>query len=345
MAKLVETSPTFTVALDAMGGDYGPEETVAGGVQAAREQGVGVVLVGDETKVHEELAKLQFDGLPVYVKASHGIIEETDHPLQAIREKPTASIVEATKLVRTGRTQAVVSMGSTGGAMATSALILGLVEGMERPALGGPILGQLSSAVILDLGSNVDCRPSQLLGFAAIGTAFARKIQHIENPRIALLSVGAEEGKGNRQVREAYSLFQENLQNFVGNIEGVDIFHDKADVIVCDGFVGNILLKFVEGLGMKLMASLPALLESVMPRESIVKLGEGLLSGTNVAETLGGAPLFGVKGVSIVGHGRSRAPNIASAVHMAKRVWDSGMNEAVEKELSALHQKVANPYG
>ncbi|MBI4200792.1 MAG: phosphate acyltransferase PlsX [Chloroflexi bacterium] len=331
---------SFTVALDAMGGDHGPAEVVAGAVQAAREQGVEVLLVGDRAAVEPELASHACQGLGITVIASEGVIQETDHPVRAMRSKPRASVLEAVRLVKAGRAQAAVTMGSTGAAMASATLVLGLLEGLQRPALGGPLLGGLSSAVLVDLGSNVDCRPSQLLGFAAIGVAFARCIQGVESPRVALLTVGAEEGKGNRQVREAYRLFKSSGLNFVGNVEGLDLFLDKADVVVCDGFVGNVLMKFAEGLGMALARQFSGSLGRHLPPLALKEVGDNVAALTNAAELEGGGPLLGVDGVVVVGHGRARADSVAAAVRMARRAVDAGLVDAMRRELATLRQPV-----
>lgn len=338
MATSGQVQRTFAVALDAMGGDHAPGEIVAGAVHVARQGDIQVLLVGDQVAVEAELARHDTVGLPITLIPSEGVIQETDHPTQAMREKPRASVVEAARLVKSGKAQAMVSMGSTGAVMATATLVLGLLDGVERPAIGGPLLGQLSQAVLVDLGSNVDCRPSQLLGFAAIGVAFARTVQRIGNPRVALLSVGAEEGKGNRQVREAYPLFLASGLNFVGNMEGVDFFQDKADVVVCDGFVGNVLMKFGEGLGMALAQRLSELLGQHLPPQAMRQVAEDLAALTNVAEVGGGGPLFGVDGVVVVGHGRSRAASVAGAIGLARRMVSSGIVEAMRRELAALRQ-------
>ncbi|MFH1141579.1 MAG: phosphate--acyl-ACP acyltransferase, partial [Chloroflexota bacterium] len=301
MRSLREERRGFTVAVDAMGGDHAPGEGVAGAVQAARQQGVEVLLVGDYAVVEAELARHSTQGLRIAVVPSEGVIEETDHPLQAMREKPRASVVEATRLVKAGRAQAMVTMGSTGAAMASATLVLGLLEGLERPAVGGPLLGELSPAVLVDVGGNVDCRPSQLLGFAAIGIAFARSIQGVANPRVALLTMGAEEGKGNRQVREAYSLFNGSGLNFVGNIEGLDLFLNKADVVVCDGFVGNVLMKFAEGLGAAVARRIGQILAERLSPEALRKLTNEIAALTNTVELNGGGPLLGVDGIVVVG--------------------------------------------
>ncbi|MCL0044452.1 phosphate acyltransferase PlsX [Dehalococcoidia bacterium] len=329
---------TFTVALDAMGGDNAPAELVAGAVQAAQQGGIEVLLVGDKDAIEPELVLHDIEGLPISMIPSQGIIRETDHPVKAMREKPQASVLEAAKLVNSGRANAMVSMGSTGAAMAAATLVLGLLDPLERPAIGGPLLGQLSPVVLVDVGSNVDCRPYQLLGYAAIGAAFARSVMGVKNPRVALLSVGTEEGKGNRQVREAYPMFQASSLNFVGNVEGTDFFLDKADVVACDGFVGNALLKFAEGLGMALAHRLPSFLDNRLPPEGLQKLADHLANMTNPAEVGGGGPLFGVDGVVIVGHGRVKSNSVAKAITMAKRVVDLDMVATMREELAALTQ-------
>ncbi|MBI4311533.1 MAG: phosphate acyltransferase PlsX [Chloroflexi bacterium] len=333
-------SPTFTVALDTMGGDFGPSETVPGAIKAARDLGVDVLLVGDEAAVQREMDRCNADGLSVHLVPSQGVIEETDHPLQAMRDKPRASVVEAAKLVRAGQAQAMVSMGSTGATMATAALVYGLLEGVDRPAIGGPFLAPLSNAIILDLGSNVDCRPAQLLGFGAIGVAFSRRILGVQDPRVGILSVGAEEGKGNRQVKDAYQLFKQSSLNFVGNIEGIDVFQDKADVIVCDGFVGNVLLKFAEGLGMAIARRLAGAASAGLPPQAMQKLGGELSAMTNIVELGGGGPLFGVNGIAVVGHGRSRAASIANGIALAKKATDLGLVEAIKQELLAIQPQL-----
>jgi len=327
------------VAVDAMGGDYAPQETVAGAVAAAREADVRVILVGNQEALERELARLQPGDLPVSVTPSEGVILETDHPIQGMRDKPRASVIEATKLVQSGQANAMVTMGSTGAAMAAATMSLGLLEGLDRPALGGPILMPLSATSLIDLGSNVDCRPGQMLGFAAIGVAFARKIQGIQEPRVALLSVGSEEGKGNRQVREAYPIFKESGLNFVGNVEGLDLFLDRADVVVCDGFVGNVLLKFAEGMGGAIGRWLPGALKAhLLP--SVAGSLEGLLEGAIDLTGVGGGPLFGVKGVVVIGHGRARAAGVTDAISMAKRVWEADLVEAMQSELGSLRSLV-----
>ena len=243
MSAGVGNSPKapIRIAVDAMGGDYAPHEVVSGAVQAAHLNPVELVLVGDQEAVERELGQYGEDNLPISIVPSEGKIIEDEHPVQAIRHKPRASVVVATHLLKDGQVDALVSMGSTGATMASASLILGTLESLERPCLGGPFLGLAPNTVVVDMGSSVDCRPSLLLDFAAMGCVFAHSFLNIEHPRVGLLSVGSEEAKGNRQVREGYQIFSDSGLNFVGNVEGMDFFTGKADVIVCDGFVGNIL--------------------------------------------------------------------------------------------------------
>ena len=326
----------FRVAIDAMGGDFAPKEPVGGAVLAAREHGYHVLLVGDQHAVEAELSGLDADSLDITVVPSQGAIEETDNPVRAIREKPNASIVEATKLVKAGEAQAAVSMGPTGASMASATLVLGLLQGIDRPAIGGPLFGKLSETLLMDLGSNVDCRPIQLLGFGALGVAFARTMQGVQTPRVGLLSVGAEEGKGNRQTKEAYPLFKESGLNFVGNVEGMDLFLDKADVVVCDGFVGNVLMKYAEGLGMALRRYLPEALGHWLPSQAMEGISGELAAITAPADVGGGGPLFGVDGTVIVGHGRASAGSVAEAAKLAARIVGAGLVDAMRNELAAL---------
>lgn len=337
MGALNKGNRKLIVALDAMGGDNAPGALVDGAVQAARDQNVEVILVGDIRALEKEMGRHEGDALSISLAESVGVIEESDHPLQAMREKPRASILEAIKLVKSGKADAAVTMGSTGAAMACSTLLLGLMDGVERPALGGPLIRQISSTILVDLGTNIDCRPSQLLNFAAIGVAFARSIQGIEDPSVALLNVGVEEGKGNRQIREAYPLFRDSGLNFVGSVEGMDVCSNKADVIVCDGFVGNVLMKFTEGLGVAMAQRVTGLLAGHIDSKIIGSVADDIERVTNAVEFAGGAPVFGIDGVVVVGHGRSLAPSVFEAIKMARRIVETGMIETMRREIKKLH--------
>ena len=330
------------IALDAMGGDNAPSEVVRGAVQFAAAGQGQVMLVGDPKAVQSELGAYDTSRLPIGVVPSEGVITEDESPALALRQKPRASILVATGMVRQGHADASVTMGSTGAAMAAGAVILGLASGVERPALGGPVVGVAPNTCILDLGTNVDCRPRQLLSFGAIGDVFARTFFGSDDPRIALLSVGAEAGKGNRQVRETTELFEKSGLNFIGNIEANDLPKGAAEVVVCDGFVGNIVMKLTEGLGQQLSEHLRSRLDGVIPSEDLASLLQEFYDMNNVVESRGGGPLFGVNGVSVVGHGSARADAVERALGMAKMAVEtefvSQMNNRLEMLDSGLDE-------
>jgi len=331
--------PRYRIAVDAMGGDNAPEEIVRGAVDAAAQGDVEVLLVGEPEAVKDSLPS----SVPatLQVVPSQGVITEDEHPLEALRSKPKASIMVAAGLVKEGKAHAYVTMGSTGAAMAAGMFALGNLEGIDRPALGGPFLGLAPKTTIVDLGTSLDNRPSQLLNYGVLGSIFAKVFLGIDNPRVALLSVGSEEGKGNRQVREAYPLFQQSGLNFIGNVEGVDVPLGKADVVVCDGFVGNILMKFAEGLGMAVVEYLKSRAPSGAEKMAGEFLGE-LANLTNYVEHRGGVPLLGLNGVAIVGHGRSKASSVTAAIDMACIALERGLVELMSRELAQLRLRVPN---
>ena len=325
------------VAMDAMGGDHGPVETVKGAVAAAKATGAEILLVGDPDPVEQELAKHDTAGISVRIVPSEDKIRDDEHPIRAMRTKPNSSVLVATKLVKSGDADVMVSMGSTGGSMASAVLTLGLFEGLERPCLGGPFLGLAPNTVLVDIGSNIDCRPGLLLNFASLGVTWARTYMGIENPRVALLSVGSEAAKGNKQVRDSYQVFQDSGMNFVGNVEGMDFFTEKAEVIICDGFVGNILIKFTEGIGAAFAAYAKKRLSSSLDDTTVSKFAAELVQLTNRTRTNGG-PLFGVNGPVILGHGSSRADEILAAVSTAVRYVQLGMVDIMRADLASMNK-------
>ena len=328
---------TRTIALDAMGGDLAPDQTVAGAVLAAGSSDVRVLLVGEPPALSESLAAHPGAAdLAIEVVASEGAVEEGSQPAVALRRQPRSSISVATTLVRDGRAEACVSMGSTGASMAAAALILGMMEGLERPCLGGPVVGLAPRTIIIDVGTSVDCRPSQLLSFAIIGEVFANQFWGIESPRIALLSVGAEAGKGNRQVRETAALLEASGLNFVGNVEGNDVPAGTVDVVVCDGFAGNVVMKLTEGLGVSLAEHLGRAVSGRVPDEALGLIEGEILRATNAARARGGGPLLGVNGVSVIGHGRADAEEVANAIATAKLALDLGFTQRLRERLRAV---------
>ena len=337
MRPLASENSLVRIAVDAMGGDNAPSEIVRGCVQFASAGRGIVLLVGDPEAVERELSQYEnADKLPIRVVPSEGVIQEGEQPALALRQKPKASVLVATGLVKRGMADACASMGSTGATMAAAAVILGLAKGVERPALGGPVIGVAPQTCILDLGANVDCRPAQMLSFGAIGAVFARSFWGIENPRVALLSVGAEAGKGNRQVSETTEIFESSGLNFIGNIEANDVPKRAAEVVVCDGFVGNIVMKLTEGLGQELHSRLRDGLRDRLPEHDLDDLLEDIYDVSNVVETRGGGPLFGVNGVSVVGHGSSRALAVQRALETAKLAVDTEFIPQMNRQLEEL---------
>ena len=326
-------SDQITVAIDAMGGENAPSAPVEGAVLAARNTQTRILLVGDQVPVEAELNKYDTEGLEISVVGSEGKIEDSEAPALALRQKPRSSVLVATGLVKAGTADAVISMGSTGGSMAAAVVILGTINGIERPAIGGPIVGSAPNQTILDLGSNIDCKPSQLLGFGILGSVFSKVLLNINDPKIGVLSVGSEQSKGNALTKEASSLFSKSGLNFIGNVEGNDLVKGIADVVVCDGFVGYVLLMLVEGIGTELGLQLQAALSDKMPPEDLKKLVQELHSKNNVVDSRGGGPVFGVDGVSIVGHGSASPGTFERSVSLARMCIETRLIEEMNEQV------------
>jgi len=324
-----------------MGGDFAPAEIVKGAVAACREHDVGIVLVGPEGFVRSELNKYDTSGTQIEVIHTDEYLKEGEHPAFALRKKRNASVILTVKSVRDGQADAAVSAGPTGGVVASALYVLGAMEGMSRPVLGGAFLGFAPDTIVMDLGGNVDCRPDQLLDFAVVGTVYAREILGIENPTVGLLSVGAEEGKGNEIVNESYQLFNSSGLNFIGNIEGLDVPAGKANVVVCDGFVGNILVKYTEALGEVFSDWLRTKISGRLPSDEIESMVHELAIATNPAEAHGGGPLWAINGAVCVTHGRSKAAEIARTIGQAKMVVERDLVGIQKKELAAIRNQVA----
>ncbi len=324
------------IALDAMGGDFAPTETVKAAVQAAQHNDVHIKLVGDKQLLNNELSKYDVKALTIDVIPSEGRIEEGGQPVLALRQNPSASISIATRLVKEGDADVVVSMGSTGATMACATLMLGLFGGLGRPAIGGHFHGLAPKTVVMDMGSIVDARPDQLLSCAILGQVFSNQYLEIPNPRIAVLSIGSEEGKGNRLTKQSFKLFKSTPINFVGNVEGMDLFTNKADVIVCDGFVGNVLLKFTHGLGIALSKFLETRLDGLIAADKINNLTQEVIELHDATRRIGG-PLFGVNHPVIIGHGSSNAQGISGVISTAIRVVDLKLIDSMKKAISQLN--------
>jgi glycerol-3-phosphate acyltransferase PlsX len=330
----------ITVAVDAMGGDHAPRAEVEGAVLAAREYAdVRIVLVGIEHKVRPELDRLRHKDLPIEIVAATDVVTMTDSPSHAFRRKKDSSLHVAARLVHDGKADALVSTGNTGAAMTVARFVLGTLPSVDRPALAWafPNIKEKVS-VMLDVGANVDSKPLHIEQFAVMGEVYYRALWGVKKPRIALLSIGEEDVKGNDLTREAAALLKQTSLNFVGNVEGRDVFRGNVDVIVCDGFIGNIALKLSEGLvehiGGMLKKAIKSSLTSQIGYALSRKAFDAFRKRTDYAE-YGGAPLLGVRGVTIIGHGRSNANAIKNAVRVAAELCRSGMNEKIEQELSA----------
>jgi len=321
------------VAVDAMGGDYAPTETVKGGIQAARELGVEIILVGPMAVIEAEFRKHDTAGLPIRLVDASEVIVDGEHPVLAVMKKPNSSVSIATKLVQSGDADAMVSAGSTGACMVCGMQYLGTLPGIDRPMAGGPFLQLSPETSVFDMGVNVYCQPEQLVNFAVAGCVFSRAFLGIENPTVGLLNVGSEEGKGNQLAKEAFPLLKKSGLNFIGNVEGMDIPRGKANVIVCDGFVGNILLKFCEGLGESVRDWLLNELKGDVSKDRLEEVTTSLWKLMSPAAVLGGAPLWGVDGLVMVCHGSSHASQIAYTIKEAKSCAESGFIDLLRSEL------------
>ncbi len=326
------------IALDAMGGDYGPATTVEGAIDALKEyKDLSVILVGDGTGIKTELDKKNYTDTRVSIKHASQTVEMNDSPLKALRRKKDSSIRVAVDLVKSGDADAMVSAGNSGVVMATALYVLGKLPGAERPAIATIMPGLKHHFVLLDAGANVDCKPVHLYQFAIMGEAYARFIFEIKSPKVGLLSIGEEDAKGNELTKEAFKLIKSSHVNFIGNIEGQDIFSGDADVVVCDGFVGNIALKVSEGLA-ETMAK--------MLKKEIVEKASGRIGSLFFKDAFknfkkrmdyseyGGAPLLGISKPCIIGHGRSTSKAIKNAIRVAGVFHKKGILDVIAEEFS-----------
>lgn len=332
-----------TISVDAMGGDSAPRVQVEGAVLAAREYNVGIILVGQSDTLGSELARHDTAGLPIEIVQADEVITMHDNPTQGLRKKRDSSIRVAARLVCEGRAQGLISAGNTGATMATSKIVLGVLPGVHRPALAQvfPTL-EGSWAVLLDVGANVDCPGEMLAQFAIMGEVYSRVLCHRDNPRVGLLSIGEEEHKGNEQTRAAMPLLKELPLNFIGNVEGGDLYSGQADVVVCDGFIGNVALKVSEGLVKTVKSMLRESLEVNLARKMGFVLArsafEDFRKRVDYSE-YGGALLLGIRAVCIICHGSSNTNAIKNAIRIAKEFHEGGVNDKIE---TAMVERLKN---
>jgi glycerol-3-phosphate acyltransferase PlsX len=329
----------ITIALDAMGGDHAPRAEVEGAVLAARELGVRILLTGQEPVLTQELQRHRAKSLPLEIVPASEVITMSDSPSHAFRKKRDSSVHVAARLVKAGKADAMVSAGNTGAVMATALFTLGTLPSVSRPALAAPFpTSRGGVAVILDVGANVDSKATNLEQFAVMGEIYYRAIFGTRRPRVGLLSIGEEELKGNDLTREAHLLLKQRSLNFIGNVEGRDVFAGDVDVIVCDGFVGNVALKISEGVAQHIAAMLKKSLQSTLSSQMGYVLARNAFKDfrkkIDYAE-YGGAPLLGVRGIAIIGHGHSNANAIKNAIRVAAGLCRARIDEKIEQELSA----------
>jgi phosphate acyltransferase len=330
------------IAVDAMGGDFAPHEIVAGAIRAAAELDADILLVGDSEQIESSL-KQHATSNNIEIVPADGVVAMHEEPIVAIRRKPDASINVAMDLVKQKRADAVVSAGHSGAAMAAASLRLGRIKGIDRPAIGAvfPTMLAGKSVIVLDVGANVDSRPKYLEQFALMGAIYSKYVLGIEEPQVGLLNIGEESCKGNDLALRTHQLLEANKQiPFIGNAEGRDVLSGRFDVIVCDGFVGNILLKFAEAVGEIMLQ----IIREELPQGLRGQLGTAILKPNlkRIKQRMdhaehGGALLFGVDGVCIISHGSSQAPSIFNAIRLAKEAIDHQVIERIQ-EFNKFHR-------
>jgi glycerol-3-phosphate acyltransferase PlsX len=327
-----------TIAVDAMGGDNAPKAEIEGAIEAARALPIRIILVGREEVLKRELAKHNWSGLAIEIRNATEVVTMEDSAAKAVRGKKDSSILVTSRLVRDGTAQGLVSAGNTGAVMATAKMVLGMVHGVHRPALASAFPTVTGNpVVVVDVGANVDCQPRMLAQFAVMGEVYSRVILKRDRPRVGLLSIGEEEQKGNDLTRAATPLLKALNLNFVGNVEGRDIYTGQTDVIVCDGFIGNVALKVSEGLVDVIKHMLKESLQATLARRLGALLARSAFMDFRKRvdySEFGGAPLLGLRGVCIICHGRSTPKAIKNAIRVASEFASGRINEQIEEELA-----------
>ncbi len=334
------------ISIDAMGGDFAPEEIVAGTLQAA-EQIKGIeklFLVGDESAIKAELAKHKGD-IPACIEIVHAseVVGMGESPATAIRRKKDSSIARSVELVKDGKADAIFSAGNTGAAVAAATLKLRTLEGVDRPAIATVMPTSLDPFVLLDAGANPDSTPEMIQQYAVMGSIYSREILGVANPSIGLLSIGEEEGKGNESTKKTFNLLRQTNLNFVGNVESRDLFGAKVNVAVCDGFVGNIVLKTSEAVAKMISAWLKQKFRGSFVRKLGALLATGVFREMKAKadpSSYGGAPLLGANGVVIIGHGSSNAMATYNAIRVASESIDHDVNHLIEAELKSINSEI-----
>ncbi|MBM7613620.1 phosphate acyltransferase PlsX [Alkaliphilus hydrothermalis] len=327
------------IVLDAMGGDHGPKVTVQGAVDAVNEYGVHMILTGDEEILKKELNNRTYPKDKIEIIHCTEVIENEDKPVAAIKKKKDSSMVVAFKLVKEGKADAMISAGNTGALLAGGLLLLGRIKGIDRPALAPVIPTEKGVSVLIDGGANADCKPRNFLEFGLMGSIYAKKLLNIQRPRVCLVNIGIEEGKGNVSTKEAYEVCKDAPFNFCGNVEARDIPAGYTDVVVCDGFTGNVILKLMEGVA----GTFLKILKEELTKNPIRKFGALLMkSGFKGFKKrfdyreYGGAPFLGVKGLLIKAHGSSNELAIKNGIRQAKLLIEKEVVKEITSEINTL---------
>lgn len=331
------------ILIDVMGGDNAPQVPVEAAVKAANELGVHMVLVGDTEIINKELAKYKYDENNISIADAPEVITNYEEPAKAVRQKKNASVVVAANMLKNGEGDAMLSMGSTGALLTAGLLIVGRIKGINRPALATTLPTAEGPKLLIDAGANTNCRPINLVQFGIMGDAYMRNIFDIAAPKVGLVSNGEEEGKGDDLTKKTYPEMKKAPFNFIGNIEGRDIMEGKADVMVCDGFAGNIILKTVEGMG----GVISNRIKGIFKKNIITKIGALFVMG-GIKEfkkamdyrEYGGAPLLGCKKLVLKGHGSSDTKAAFAAIKQAKMFIDADVNKEIEEQLKKLDTEV-----
>jgi len=331
------------IALDAMGGDHAPLEIIKGALLAASEYKVDILLVGKEEVIREHLTALGAT-VPrsIEIVDAREVVEMDETAVSPIRRKRNSSIRICANLVSEGRADAFVSAGNTGATWTSARLVMGMIEGVDRPALATVLPSVHGHTLLLDVGANVDAKPNHLREFAVMGHFYAQMIFGLEHPRVGLLSIGEEEGKGNELTKETFRVMKETGLNFIGNAEGRDVYNGNADVVVCDGFIGNVVLKASEALGEFVTKTLKSEMTRTLPRKIGALLAKSAFDDLKKRmdySEYGGAPLLGVKGGCIVCHGRSNAKAIKNAVRVAREFAVNRIDEKIRTKINDLHRR------
>ena len=328
------------ILIDVMGGDNAPQVPIEAAVKAANELGVNMVLVGDTDIINKELEKYSYPEDKISIAHAPDVISNHEEPAKAVRQKKTASVVVAANMLKNGEGDAMLSMGSTGALLTAGLLIVGRIKGILRPALATTLPTVQGPKLLVDAGANTNCRPANLVQFGIMGDAYMKKLHNINNPKVGLISNGEEEGKGDDLTKKSYGIMKDAPFNFIGNIEGRDIMEGNADVMVCDGFVGNVVLKTVEGMGHVISNRI----KDIFKKSIITKIGAVFVMGglkefkkSMDYREYGGAPLLGCKKLVLKGHGSSDTKAAFAAIKQAKIFIDTDVNKEIEENLKKIN--------